>query len=89
MAANACRSAAVAVASNATLKWVPLSPGNLENRPPYTGFQKSQVKPAIAQWTSVLTFLFSDPSLTNVPTPDIAGVIRSLCLRSRAVMVEW
>jgi hypothetical protein len=28
---NVSRSAAVAVASNATLKWVPFSPGNLEN----------------------------------------------------------
>ena len=31
MAPNVSRSADVAVASNATLNWVPFSPGNLEN----------------------------------------------------------
>jgi hypothetical protein len=56
MASNVSRSAAVAVASNATLKWVPFSAGQPGELTPYTGFQKSQVKPAIAQWTSVLTF---------------------------------
>jgi len=73
MAANACRSAAVAVASNATLKWVPSRRATWRIDPLHQ-LSKKPSKARNCPMDVGAHFLFSDPLLTNVKTPDILAL---------------